>query len=171
MYHRIFFSGANYFFPSLVYARISRDVVPSLNPSYRILFENVDKAVEQGDYPNPFPLHLKCLAISSLPVEDVPCVEVWDRRGLVFSSHAGDAPVADRSNWSAEFGDGFFHVDSDIVGDFSVMCRFGGSHALIRDKSTLIFRYQNSTGLDICYYDVVYVDSLYCLFLYSFSSR
>lgn len=60
---------------------ISHDAVPALNPSYRILFENVDKAVEQGDYPNPFPLHLKCLAVSSLPVEDVPCVEVWDRRG------------------------------------------------------------------------------------------
>ena len=148
---------------------ISHDAVPTLNPSYRILFENVDKAVEQGDYPNPFPLHLKCLAVSSLPVEDVPCVEVWDRRGwlffslavlvvtsltavlsfpgLVFSSHAGDAPVPDRSNWSAEFGDGFFHVDSEIIGDFSVMCRFGGPHAMIRDKSTLIFRYQNSTGM------------------------
>lgn len=149
--------------------RLCHDSTPTLNPSYRILFENVDKAVEQGDYPNPFPIRLKCLAISSLPVEDVPCVEVWDRRGnecclyksftstldvgctpcyagLVFSSHAGDSPVPDKSNWSAEFGDGFYHVDSDIIGDFSVMCRFGGPHAMTRDKSTLIFRYQNSTG-------------------------
>ena len=31
-------------------------------------------------------------------------------------------------------------------GDFSVMCRFGGHHALTRDKTTLIFKYQNNTG-------------------------
>ena len=32
------------------------------------------------------------------------------------------------------------------AGDFSVMCRFGGHHAMTRDKTTLIFKYQNNTG-------------------------
>ena len=32
------------------------------------------------------------------------------------------------------------------TGDFSVMCRFGGHHAMTRDKTTLIFKYQNNTG-------------------------
>lgn len=54
-------------------------------------------------------------------------------------------------SWSAEYGDGFYRVGMDIIGDFSVMCRFGGSHALTRDKTTLIFKYQNSTGFSSCY--------------------
>ena len=33
-----------------------------------------------------------------------------------------------------------------LPGDFSVMCRFGGHHAMTRDKTTLIFKYQNNTG-------------------------
>jgi hypothetical protein len=109
------------------------------------LFENVDKAIDGGAYPNPLPLHLKCISISSIPVEDIPCVEVWDRRGLVFSSHSG-YNTTDKCGWSSEFGDGFYKVNSEILGDFSVLCRFGGSHAMTRDKTTLIFRYQNSTG-------------------------
>eukprot|EP01036_Dinobryon_divergens_P029179 gene29179-38245_t len=34
----------------------------------------------------------------------------------------------------------------DILGDFSIICRFGGHLASTKDKSTLIFKYQNSTG-------------------------
>jgi hypothetical protein len=86
------------------------------------------------------------MALSGLPVDEVPCVEVWDMSGLVFNSHSGLAHSASRCTWSAEYGDGFFKIHEDIVGDFSVMCRFGGSHALTRDKTTLIFKYQNSTG-------------------------
>jgi hypothetical protein len=79
-------------------------------------------------------------------VDEIPCVEVWDMSGLVYSSHRGDSFSTSRCSWSAEFGDGFYRVGTDIIGDFSVMCRFGGSHALTRDKTTLIFKYQNSTG-------------------------
>ena len=55
-------------------------------------------------------------------------------------------PSPTRCAWSTEYGDGFFRVSADLVGDFSIMCRFGGGHALTRDKTTLIFKYQNSTG-------------------------
>ena len=37
-------------------------------------------------------------------------------------------------------------ASSAFSGDFSVMCRFGGHHAMTRDKTTLIFKYQNNTG-------------------------
>ena len=43
-----------------------------------------------------------------------------------------------------------FHL---FLGDFSVMCRFGGHHAMTRDKTTLIFKYQNNTGTDTDYDD------------------
>ena len=118
---------------------------PTLAPSYRILFENVDKTVDTGGYPNRHPVHLKCLAISGLPVDEIPCVEVWDMHGMVFNSHAGWKST-NKCTWSSEYGDGFFRVSHDILGDFSVMCRFGGHHALTRDKTTLIFKYQNNTG-------------------------
>mmetsp|Transcript_3581 Transcript_3581/g.5570 ORF Transcript_3581/g.5570 Transcript_3581/m.5570 type:complete len:1660 (+) Transcript_3581:100-5079(+) len=127
-------------------ARVRADETPTLPPSYRILFENVDRSTDHGGSPNPFPLHLECLVISGLPVDDLPCVEIWDMSGLVFNSHNGMAHSASRCTWSSEFADGCFKISADIVGDFSVMCRFGGPHALTRNKTTLIFKYQNSTA-------------------------
>jgi len=126
--------------------RLQSNITPVLSPSYQILFENVDRATDHGGRPNPYPLHLKCLAISGLPVDDMPCLEVWDMHGLVFNSHSGMTASPTRCAWSTEYGDGFFRVAADLRGDFSIMCRFGGSHALTRDKTTLIFKYQNSTG-------------------------
>lgn len=101
--------------------------------------------MNHGGYPNVLPLHLKCVAISGLPVDEIPCVEIWDTTGVIFSSHSG-LKSTNKCSWSNEYGDGFFRVTADILGDFSVMCRFGGSHAMTRDKTTLIFKYQNSTA-------------------------
>jgi hypothetical protein len=84
--------------------------------------------------------------MAALPVDEIPCVEVWDMSGLVFNSHSG-MNSSSKCKWSSLYGDGLFHVDADIIGDFSIMCRFGGQHALTRDKTTLIFKYQNSTGV------------------------
>jgi hypothetical protein len=57
--------------------RSQSDVKPTLAPSYRILFENIDRTVDLSGYPNRKALHLKCLAISGLPVDEIPCVEVF----------------------------------------------------------------------------------------------
>ena len=130
-------------------ARSQTDVKPTLAPSYRILFENIDEAVNHGSYPNISTLHLKCVAISGLPVDEIPCVEIWDTTGVIFNSHSG-LKSTNKCTWSSEYGDGFFRVAQDILGDFSVMCRFGGSHATTRDKTTLIFKYQNSTAFLPC---------------------
>ena len=139
------FDHATHAFDFFCGARMQIDSKPSLAPSYRILFENIDKAVDQGGYPNPQPMHFKCLAISGLPVDEIPCVEVWDMHGQVFVSHI-QWKHTNKCTWSADYGDGFFRVSQDIYGDFSVMVRFGGNHALTRDKTTLIFKYQNSTA-------------------------
>ena len=125
--------------------RLRLKTEPSLAPSYRILFDNVDNAVNNNGFPNPFPIHLKCIAISGLPVDDIPCVEVWDVEGSVYSSHVGMSNHRS-CTWSPDYGDGFFRINKDIIGDFSIMCRFGGKHAATRDKTTLIFKYQNNTG-------------------------
>jgi hypothetical protein len=55
----------------------------SLAPSYRTLFSNVDRTVDNDGYENALPLHLKTITLAGLPVEDIPCLEVWDLSGKV----------------------------------------------------------------------------------------
>jgi hypothetical protein len=56
--------------------RLKSDRTHSLAPSYRTLFENVDKVVDHEGYANRKALHLKALTVTGLPVEDMPCIEV-----------------------------------------------------------------------------------------------
>lgn len=113
--------------------------------SYSNLFKNVDKVIDRDGYINDGPLFLKSITIGGLALDDTPCLEVWDASGLTYTSHVG--LTVDRScSWNAESGDGFFRVSQYVIGDFSVVCRFGGGAAATKDKSTLIFKYQNSTG-------------------------
>ena len=54
----------------------------------------VSKKVAYGDDMNVCmyvcrPLHLKSVTLAGLPVEEVPCIEIHDTRGHVFSSHIG----------------------------------------------------------------------------------
>jgi hypothetical protein len=112
--------------------------VGKLAPPFRNLFINVDKIVDNDGYINLEPGFLKTITIAGLPVDEIPCIEVWDLNGMVFLSHDGWS--ADSScTWNAEYGDGFFKISKFVLGDFSVICRFGGKLANIKDKSTLIF--------------------------------
>ena len=117
----------------------------SLAPSYRNLFINVDKTVDNNGYLNMNPCRLKTITIAGLPVDDIPCIEVWDINGVIYSSHIGHK-AASTCTWNDEYSDGFYKVEKDVIGDFSVICRFGGHLAMTKDKSTLIFKYQNTTG-------------------------
>jgi hypothetical protein len=58
---------------------------------------------------------------------------------------SGDKLIG-QCTWDDEYGDGFFRISRPILGDFALICRFGGELATNKDKSTLIFKYQNSTG-------------------------
>lgn len=119
-----------------------------LAPSYNQLFANIDKTVENNGYSNTAPLHLKIITIQGLPVEDLPCIEVWDLNGLIFSSHSGR--VVDSSCfWDSESGDAFFKVSQYIIGDFSIVCSFRGGSGDEKNKSAIIFKYQNSTGREL----------------------
>ncbi len=122
------------------------DPIHTLAPSYSNLFVNVDKIIERNGYLNNDPLYLKTITISGLNVEEAPCFEIWDGSGLRYSSHIGFHTDSTSCSWNSESGDGFFKISQYIVGDFSVVCRFGGHLATTKDKSTLIFKYQNTTG-------------------------
>lgn len=98
---------------------------------------------------------LRTITVAGLPVDDIPCIEVWDMNGIIFSSHHGSKPSASCS-WNEEYSDGFYRVEKFVLGDFSIICRFGGLLAINKDKSTLIFKYQNTTGMRVDYL-------LYCL--------
>jgi hypothetical protein len=125
--------------------RLKGDPAHSLAPSYRNLFTNVDKIVDNDGYLNTEPKYLKTITVAGLPVEEIPCIEVWDLNGMIFSSHSGWN--ADSScTWNADYGDGFFKISKFVLGDFSIICRFGGNLASTKDKSTLIFKYQNTTA-------------------------
>ena len=133
-----------------------------LAPSYKALFDNFDLLINNKGYSNSKGLHLKCLAISGLPVDDIPCVEIWETDKIVFSSHGSNNKVSNKCTWSSEYGDGFFRIAHDITGDFSLMCRFGGPHAAIKDKTTLIFKYQNHAGKPmVCHYICTVVTCCY----------
>lgn len=69
--------------------------------------------------------------------------------GLIFTSHHG-LEIKDGCGWSAEYGDGSFQVSHDMLGDFTVICRFGANHVLKKDVTTLIFTYKNSTAFLPC---------------------
>ena len=127
----------------------------SQSMSSKILFENIDKTVDYGGYPNRFPVHLKNMAVSGLPADEVPIIEIRDIHGQVYNSNHADSEVP---TWSIEFGDGSFQVSNDILGDFVISCRFGGKHAAIKDSSTVIFTYQNNTGLNYWEYMIYFLD-------------
>jgi len=142
------FETTSHAFDFFCSSRAQADIKACLAPSYRILFENMDRLVDLRLRPHSRPIHLKTLAVSGLPVDEIPCVEVWDLTGQVYISHQNFKVknISDNS-WSAEYGDGIFRIAADIMGDFSVMVRFGGAHATKRDKTTIIFKYHNHTGL------------------------
>ncbi len=144
------FETTSHAFDFFCSSRAQVEIKASLAPSYRILFENMDKMVDQKittRFRNK-PVHLKTLAISGLPVDEIPCLEIWDITGQVYISHQNfKVKKTNENSWSSEYGDGIFRVDTDLLGDFSVMVRFGGAHAIKRDKTTIIFKYHNHTGI------------------------
>eukprot|EP01034_Spumella_vulgaris_P023840 gene23840-30115_t len=117
-----------------------------LAPSYKTLFENFDKTVNHNGYLNVHPLNIETLTLSGLPTDEIPCVEIYDLNGLVFTSHQGDKLIGTQHTWDDEYGDGLFRISRPILGDFALIVRFGGDLATNKDKSTLIFKYQNSTA-------------------------
>ena len=59
--------------------------------------------------------------------------------------------------WNNDDGDGFFRVARHLRGDFSIVCRFGGHLADKKDKSTLIFKYQNNASFLRCSHPFAFI--------------
>jgi hypothetical protein len=110
---------------------------------------------------------LRAIALQGIPVEDNPCLDIWDSSQLhVYTSHPertrqggndknlikseeGHRDNAKNriSRWADE--EGFYPVNVVLEGDFFVLCRFGGDFAEgphLHDPSKILFRYSNTTG-------------------------
>lgn len=111
-------------------------------PSLIQFFFNFDQVLELGDFANPKPLLLRAVALQGVPVDDKPCLDIWDsRQNHVFSSMWD----SDSSQWADE--EGFYKVNRILEGDFCLLCRFGGIYSNdLDDPSKVLFRYANSAG-------------------------
>eukprot|EP00547_Thalassionema_nitzschioides_P012258 CAMPEP_0194264372 /NCGR_PEP_ID=MMETSP0158-20130606/47550_1 /TAXON_ID=33649 /ORGANISM="Thalassionema nitzschioides, Strain L26-B" /LENGTH=568 /DNA_ID=CAMNT_0039004607 /DNA_START=190 /DNA_END=1893 /DNA_ORIENTATION=- len=112
-------------------------------PSLRQFFYNFDESLELNQVLNPKPLFLRAVALQGVPVDDKPCIDIWDSsQRHVFSSQN----TAEDSQWADE--EGFYIVNCNLEGDFCLLCRFGGIYANDQnhDPSKVLFRYTNSTG-------------------------
>ena len=137
-------------------ARSPEEIVSDLPASLHTFFRNFDTAVELGGYMNYKPLLLKAITVEGVPLEDKPCLDLWDSSGHhVYSTHPelwSDLPdsscaqsCSNTSQWAEE--EGFFRVNRVVQGDFCLLCRFGGIYAAdMTDVSKVLFRYANSTA-------------------------
>lgn len=127
----------------------------NLPPSLQLFFKQFDSTVELGGYLNQKPLLLRAIALQGIPVEDKPCLDIWDSsQRHVYTSHpeimwqgVGVERPNNISQWADE--EGFYRVNVVLEGDFLVLCRFGGDFAEdphIHDPSKILFRYSNTTG-------------------------
>eukprot|EP00980_Cylindrotheca_fusiformis_P027234 scaffold19459_cov135-Cylindrotheca_fusiformis.AAC.2 len=127
-----------------------------LPPSLRLFFRQFDSALNMGGFLNQKPLLLRAIALQGVPVEDKPCLDIWDSsQRHVYSSHPenwnldfkGTAEQSESSQWADE--EGFYKVNALLEGDFLLLCRFGGEFAretTVHDPSKILFRYTNTTG-------------------------
>ena len=142
-----------------------QSVLEQLPPSVRLFFHQFDSVLELGRFLNRKPLLLRAIALQGIPVEDKPCLDIWDSsQRHVYSSHPEmwqSSPKMQRhptmnnknnnntSQWADE--EGFYKVNAVLDGDFLVLCRFGGEFvdnkdANRHDPTKLLFRYTNTTG-------------------------
>jgi hypothetical protein len=110
-----------------------------LPPSLQQLFTNFDDLLDYQTVFNPKPLMLRAIALQGVPVDDKPCMDLWDtQQGHLYSSDQD-------SQWADE--EGFYRVNQVVEGDFCLLCRFGGLYASEKtaDPSKVLFRYCHST--------------------------
>jgi hypothetical protein len=138
-----------------------QSVLEQLPPSVHLFFRQFDSVLELGRFLNRKPLLLRAIALQGIPVEDKPCLDIWDSsQRHVYSSHAEmwQSPKMqchnttmnnnNTSQWADE--EGFYKVNVVLDGDFLVLCRFGGDFVdkdvNRHDPTKLLFRYTNTTG-------------------------
>jgi Subunit CCDC53 of WASH complex/Formin Homology 2 Domain len=147
--------GFSYFLSKFGRYESSDSILGNFPPSLRRFFHQFDEVLSKGCFLNRKPLFLKAVALQGLPVEDEPCVDIWDsKQRHVFSSHpemwhakTHIESSRNASKWADE--DGFYQVNAVLDGDFLLLCRFGGDFAedtSEHDPTKILFRYTNTTG-------------------------
>jgi len=117
--------------------------VNNLPPSVQTFFINFNNLVETERRPNASPLFLKNILVEGVPVEELPCMDLYDEKGIIYCSHVGNE---DQHIWAPEDGQGLYKVEIGVSGDFYLACRFGGEHAYdCQSSRNYLFRYSNST--------------------------
>eukprot|EP00956_Cyclotella_meneghiniana_P007028 scaffold9485_cov69-Cyclotella_meneghiniana.AAC.5 len=122
----------------------NKDMAGHIPPSLRQFFKNFDEVVRSKRYPHPEPLLLKRVLLQGVPVDDMPCIDIWEHgdvaRHQVYSSH-DDITL---NEWDDD--EGCYNIGQILNRDFSLVCRFGGMFAQDADDPTkVLFRYVNST--------------------------
>lgn len=115
----------------------------NIPPSLVTFFRNFDSCLQLGTVMNPKPLLLRAIAVQGVPVDDKPCIDIWDSSSQhhVYASNDNDS----LSQWADE--EGFYRVNRVLEGDFVLLCRFGGPYMdETNDPSKVLFRYANTTG-------------------------
>eukprot|EP00804_Cyclotella_cryptica_P000890 CCRYP_001117-RB/>CCRYP_001117-RB protein AED:0.15 eAED:0.22 QI:0/1/0.78/1/1/0.92/14/0/3367 len=130
--------------PGLHQQHGERDMSGHIPPSLRQFFRNFDEVVELKRYPHPEPLLLQCVRLQGVPVDDMPCIDIWEHgdvaRHQVYSSHDN----VELNEWDDD--EGSYNIGQILNRDFTLVCRFGGKFAQDADDPTkVLFRYVNST--------------------------
>ncbi len=133
------------------------NIMTQLPPSLNLFFEQFDRALHSGGFLNRKPLLLRAIMLQGVPVEDQPCIDIWDSsQKHVYSSNPPVTLSNPRNNvkpisqWVDE--EGFYRINAVLDGEFLILCRFGGDSAQlskeqnIHDPSKILFRYTNTTG-------------------------
>ncbi|KAL3809258.1 LOW QUALITY PROTEIN: hypothetical protein ACHAXA_007325 [Cyclostephanos tholiformis] len=132
-----------------------KDILSHIPPSLRQFFRNFDEVVNMRQFPHPEPLLLRSIELQGVPVDDMPCVDIWEHgdvlRRRIYSSHKNDGDTDGGRNdstlqlnkWDKE--EGSYTVGELLSQDFTLVCRFGGEFANDGDDpSKVLFRYVNN---------------------------
>jgi hypothetical protein len=119
------------------------DISSHIPPSLRQFFSNFDELVSRMEYPHPRPLMLQSIQLQGVPVDDMPCVDIFEygdvMKQQIYSSH-DDTSL---NEWDDE--EGTYKIGQLLCQDFTLVCRFGGEFAGDdQDPSKVLFRYVNS---------------------------
>jgi hypothetical protein len=119
------------------------DISSHIPPSLRQFFSNFDELVTKKQYPYPEPLMLQSIQLQGVPVDDMPCVDIFEygdvMKQQIYSSH-DDTSL---NEWDDE--EGTYKIGQLLNQDFTLVCRFGGEFAGDdQDPSKVLFRYVNS---------------------------
>ena len=135
------------------HCRDEQDVASLIPPSLLQLFRNFDDLVDLRTWPNPQPLRLRAVTMKGVPVDDLPVVEIWTgAKGQIYTSHrhycgefqSKPGLLGAPAQWGCDNEEGFYLVDKDIQGEFTLTCRFGGGYADdTHDPARILFRVTN----------------------------